>query len=48
MAERVAEWPKKYGIDGIDLDLEEGAGNRFILYIFLAYPKPAERRKENL
>ena len=28
MAERVAEWPEKYGIDGIDLDLEEGAGAR--------------------
>ena len=27
MAERVAEWPEKYGIDGIDLDLESGAGN---------------------
>ena len=26
MAEKVAEWPKLYGIDGIDLDLEEGAG----------------------
>jgi chitinase len=26
MAVRVAEWPEKYGIDGIDLDLEEGAG----------------------
>merc|ERR1739848_627456 len=27
MAERVAEWPERYGIDGIDLDLEDGAGN---------------------
>jgi len=26
MAEKVAEWPDKYGCDGIDLDLEEGAG----------------------
>jgi len=29
MAEKVAEWPQKYGCDGIDLDLEDGAGNRF-------------------
>lgn len=28
MAEKVAEWPDKYGCDGIDLDLEEGAGAR--------------------
>jgi hypothetical protein len=28
MAERVAEWPKKYNCDGINLDLEDGAGNR--------------------
>ena len=35
MAERVAEWPKKYGIDGIDLDLEDGAGHRFQLLPFL-------------
>ncbi len=34
MAERVAEWPKKYGIDGIDLDLEDGAGHRFKLLPF--------------
>lgn len=27
MAEKVAEWPKKYKCDGIDLDLEEGAGS---------------------
>ncbi|XP_040567756.1 uncharacterized protein [Lepeophtheirus salmonis] len=27
MAVKVAEWPDKYGCDGIDLDLEEGAGN---------------------
>merc|ERR1712106_67429 len=26
MAVKVAEWPEKYGCDGIDLDLEEGAG----------------------
>ncbi len=26
MAVRVAKWPEMYGIDGIDLDLEEGAG----------------------
>ena len=26
MAEKVAKWPELYGIDGIDLDLEEGAG----------------------
>lgn len=26
MAETVAEWPETYGCDGIDLDLEEGAG----------------------
>jgi len=26
MAVRVASWPEKYGCDGIDLDLEEGAG----------------------
>merc|ERR1712210_290122 len=28
MAVRVATWPEKYGCDGIDLDLEEGAGAR--------------------
>jgi len=28
MAEKVAEWPALYGCDGIDLDLEEGAGAR--------------------
>ena len=27
MAERVAKWPEEYGIDGIDLDLEDGAGD---------------------
>jgi len=27
MAEKVATWPKRYGIDGIDLDLEDGAGD---------------------
>jgi len=26
MAEKVAKWPEQYGCDGIDLDLEEGAG----------------------
>ena len=26
MAERVATWPATYGCDGVDLDLEEGAG----------------------
>ena len=36
MAERVAEWPKKYGIDGIDLDLEDGAGHRFKLFSILS------------
>ena len=29
MAEKVAEWPAKYNCDGIDLDLEDGAGNRY-------------------
>lgn len=28
MAEKVARWPEEYGCDGIDLDLEEGAGAR--------------------
>ena len=28
MAVEVAGWPEKYGCDGIDLDLEEGAGAR--------------------
>jgi len=28
MAVKVAEWPEKYGCDGIDLDLEEGAGSK--------------------
>jgi len=28
MAERVAKWPEMYNCDGIDLDLEEGAGAR--------------------
>jgi hypothetical protein len=28
MAEKVAKWPEQYGCDGIDLDLEEGAGAR--------------------
>jgi len=27
MAEEVAQWPGKYGCDGIDLDIETGAGN---------------------
>merc|ERR1719225_1873434 len=30
MAVRVAEWPELYGCDGIDLDLEEGAGSNKI------------------
>ena len=28
MAERVATWISEFGIDGIDLDIEEGAGNQ--------------------
>ena len=28
MAEKVARWPEQYGCDGIDLDLEEGAGGK--------------------
>ena len=28
MAEKVARWRDDYGIDGIDLDLEEGAGSK--------------------
>jgi len=28
MAEKVAQWPELYGCDGIDLDLEEGAGSK--------------------
>jgi len=28
MAVEVATWPDKYGCDGIDLDIEEGAGNQ--------------------
>ena len=28
MAEEVATWPDRYGCDGIDLDIEEGAGNQ--------------------
>ena len=27
MAEKVAEWPELYGCDGIDLDIEDGAGD---------------------
>ena len=27
MAEKVATWPERYGCDGIDLDLEDGAGD---------------------
>jgi len=27
MAEEVAQWPEKYGCDGIDLDIEDGAGD---------------------
>ena len=30
MAEKVAEWPEKYSCDGIDIDLEDGAGNRSV------------------
>merc|ERR1719340_80554 len=30
MAEKVAKWPELYGCDGIDLDLEEGAGSNKI------------------
>merc|ERR1719361_1561003 len=28
MAEKVAKWPEQYGCDGIDLDIEEGAGSK--------------------
>ena len=27
MAGEVATWPEKYGCDGIDMDIEDGAGN---------------------
>lgn len=27
MAEKVALWPEEYGCDGIDLDIEDGAGD---------------------
>ena len=27
MAEKVAKWPELYGCDGVDLDLEDGAGD---------------------
>ena len=27
MAAEVATWPEKYGCDGIDMDIEDGAGN---------------------
>ena len=27
MAAKVALWPEKYGCDGIDLDIEDGAGD---------------------
>jgi hypothetical protein len=46
MAERVAKWPEMYGIDGIDLDLEDGAGDtpdsgpnmiHFVKRLFLNY-----------
>merc|ERR1719483_1323280 len=30
MAVKVAKWPEQYGCDGIDLDLEEGAGSKKI------------------
>ena len=29
MAERVATWVPLFGIDGIDIDIEEGAGLQF-------------------
>jgi hypothetical protein len=28
MAVEVATWPQRYGCDGIDLDIEEGAGSK--------------------
>jgi hypothetical protein len=31
MATEVATWPDKYGCDGIDLDIEEGAGTRLLV-----------------
>jgi hypothetical protein len=37
MAERVAEWPNKYNCDGINLDLEDGAGNRFEAIIVIQF-----------
>ena len=27
---QVSTWPEKYGCDGIDLDLEEGAGAKYV------------------
>jgi hypothetical protein len=38
---QVAEWPDKYGCDGIDLDLEEGAGARSLL---MPCPNPQSRQ----
>ena len=29
MAERVARWPTEYNCDGIDLDIESGAGDQW-------------------
>ena len=29
---QVSTWPEKYGCDGIDLDLEEGAGARYVYF----------------
>jgi hypothetical protein len=43
MAVQVAEWPEKYNCDGINIDLEDGAGNRFnfefILFNYILYLK---------
>ena len=32
MAEEVAHWPRLYNCDGINLDLEDGAGSRFKIH----------------
>ena len=29
---QVSTWPEKYGCDGIDLDLEEGAGAKYVYF----------------
>ena len=29
---QVSTWPEKYGCDGIDLDLEEGAGAKYVTF----------------